>query len=130
MFGVLKHDKKEYKIKSVKETDTFSFQPKNSNIKINIYDEDIRNNVIDTKFNNKYKKLLEATLNIDSDEDDSNESAIVLSEIDKFRNYILNNYSKYISEKTLNKYLKMLNVLDAEIERKIKERIDNRGKSR
>jgi hypothetical protein len=69
--------------------DGFTFSPKNdSETIITIYDDELLNNCIDHKFNNKYKKLLAIIINIlQSDDSTESDFEIALGEVEKAKKY-------------------------------------------
>ena len=88
----------------------------NEHEKIIIYNNELLEKVIDNKFNKKYRKLLylvmEVTGNDDSDDDEIN---IALLKIEELKNILLGKYYKYISKELLNKYLKMMMLLEEKL---------------
>jgi len=85
--------------------------------KIYIYDEELIEKIIDNSFNQKYRKLLYIVMDI-TENDDSTESdaELILFKIDELKNLLLSKYFKYISSELLNKYLKMLILLEEKLE--------------
>ena len=96
--------------------DKKSFSIKNKEEKITIYDEALATELIDKKFNTEYKKLLYIIMDINNS-DDSTESdgLLVRDKIDELKNVILNKYSKYISKELLNRYIKMIMILEEKL---------------
>ena len=96
--------------------DKKSFSIKNKEEKITIYDEALATELIDKKFNTEYKKLLYIIMDINNS-DDSTESdgLLVRDKIDELKNVILNKYSKYIGKELLNKYIKMIMILEEKL---------------
>ena len=96
--------------------DKKSFSIKNKEEKITIYDDDLVTELIDKKFNTEYKKLLYIIMDINNS-DDSTESdgLLVRDKIDELKNVILNKYSNYISKELLNKYIKMIMILEEKL---------------
>jgi hypothetical protein len=107
--------------------DGFTFSPKNdSETIITIYDEELLNNCIDHKFNNKYKKLLAIIINIlQSDDSTDSDFEIALGEVEKQRSIVLKKYEKYLEKKKTTEYLKKLEYLEKELKKKyyLKEQI-------
>jgi len=101
---------------------TFNIGP---NEKITIYDEELIEKIIENKFNKKYRKLLYIAMDI-SESDDSTESDvdIALIKIEDLKNKLLSKYYKFISKELLNKYLKMLMLLEEKLN------IPKRGRGR
>lgn len=106
--------KNEFEIVEIEEEKLFSINKKNE--KIIIYNKDILEKIIDENFNKKYRELLYLTMTITEDED-SNESdcELALLKIENLRNYILSHYSKFLNKSLLNKYLKMLLILEQKL---------------
>lgn len=96
--------------------DKKSFSIKNKEEKITIYDKALATELIDKKFNTEYKKLLYIIMDINNS-DDSTESdgLLVRDKIDELKNVILNKYSKYISKELLNRYIKMIMILEEKL---------------
>lgn len=96
--------------------DKKSFSIKNKEEKITIYDDGLATELIDKKFNIEYKKLLYIIMDINNS-DDSTESdgLLVRDKIDELKNVIINKYSKYISKELLNKYIKMIMILEEKL---------------
>lgn len=84
--------------------------------KISIYDEKLTEEIISKRFNEKYKKLLYIIMDINSSDDSTDtDTFLVREQISELKNNILNNYKKHISKELLNKYLKMLLILEDKI---------------
>ena len=84
--------------------------------KITFYDDKVIEDVISKKFNEKYKQILSIIMDL-NDSDDSTESDMFLvrDRISELRNILMNKYGNYISRQLLNKYLKMLMILEDKI---------------
>ena len=90
-------------------------------LKIDFYDEDSLDDYFDKNFNVKYREILYLIMNYNEDDESSPEDEeLILSKIEDLKNRLLTKYSKYISKDRLNKYLKMIILLDSKI--KVKER--------
>ncbi len=87
---------------------------------ITIYDDPLKEKIIEQRFAKRYRNLLYLVMNLDSEEGE--DSDLVRSKIQELRNILLNNYSKHISKNTLNHYLKMLLLLEEKIRGKEKHR--------
>lgn len=84
--------------------------------KIVFYDEKLIEEVIEKKFNEKYKRLLYIITDISSSEDATETDAeLVRNQILELRNLLINKYGRYIQKELLNKYLKMLMILDSKL---------------
>ena len=93
----------------------YVFNKKNE--KIYIYNDELIENVIDSTFNQKYRKLLYIVMDITENEDSTDTDAeLILYKIDDLKNLLLTKYFKYISKELLNKYLKMLLLLEDKLE--------------
>ncbi len=91
--------------------------------KLILHDKLIIPKVIDKKFNEKYRRLLYIIIDInESDSDNESDIYLVKENIEELRELILKKYAKYIKKDVLNKYLKMLLILEGKIVTK------NRGK--
>lgn len=96
--------------------DKKTFTVKKEEEKITFYDEKLIEDIIIKKFNDKYKRLLYVIMDITSSEDSTDTDAdLVRSQIDELRNLLLNKYSKYLSKELINKYIKMLLILDSKL---------------
>lgn len=86
------------------------------NNKICVYNKDLLENIIDKNFNKKYKELLYLVMTINDDEDSSDsDTELALLKIEDLKNYILSHYQKYIGKDLLNKYLKMMMILEGKL---------------
>lgn len=84
--------------------------------KVTIYDEKLIEEVISNKFNERYKRLLYIIMDINNSEDASDtDSELVRCQITELRNSLLNKYKNHLSKDLLNKYLKMLLILESKI---------------
>jgi len=93
-----------------------SFSIKNKEEKITIYDENLILELIDKKFNKEYKKLLYIIMDINnSDDATESDGLLVRDKIDELKNIILSKYSKHISKEMLNRYLKMILILEEKL---------------
>lgn len=85
--------------------------------KIYIYNEELVEKIIDNSFNQKYRKLLFIVMDITENEDSTeSDTELILFKIDELKNLLLAKYFKYISKELLNKYLKMLMLLEDKLE--------------
>ena len=102
--------------KIVEKESNQKFVLEKKNIKINIYDEELVEEIIDKDFNKKYRQLLYIIMEISENEDstDSDES-LCLIKIEELKNIILSKYYKYIGKDLLNKYLKMILLLEEKL---------------
>jgi len=89
------------------------------------HDERLFEDVIDKKFNEKYRKLLYIIMELNNSEDATEDDEYyVRSKIEELKRIIINKYAKHISRDLLNKYLKMLYILQTKLV------IPSRGKGR
>ena len=126
MNKILRHDKNEFIINEFNEQEGFKIINKNKEYELNVIDKSITNIIIEKKFNKEYKRMLEKVF----DETDNDDNGDLFRTINEYIIYFQSKYSKYLSKKDLNKYLKMLNLLLAELESKIKIRIEEKEKQR
>lgn len=123
MTNKIKKVYKEFEIVENDEKSLFTLNTKGNKIKI--YDEDILENVIDNRFNKKYRELLYLVMSINEDEDSTeSDEELALIKIEDFKTSIIEKYFKYISKGKLNKYMQMLIMLEEKINRR------ERGKGR
>ena len=88
----------------------------NENEKIIIYDKELLEKVIDNKFNKKYRKLLYLVMEVkENDDSDDEKINIVLLKTEELKNLLLSKYYKYINKEILNKYLKMILLLEEKL---------------
>jgi len=114
MMNSIKKVATEFEIVEFDEKKLFSI--KKDEEKISLYDSNLVENVIDRKFNDTYKRLLYIVMDINNSEDSEESDAyIVRDQIDELRNSLINKYEKYLSRDILNKYLKMLLILESKI---------------
>lgn len=84
--------------------------------KLFVYDEELVENIIDSNFNQKYRKLLYLVMDIEENEDSTDSDCeLVLIKIEELKNLLLSKYYKYISRELLNKYLKMMMLLEEKL---------------
>ena len=120
----LKKVNNDFEIVELNEKEIYTIN-KNSE-KISIYDNDLLEKILDNNFNKKYKELLYLCMSIIEDEESTDtDTELALLKIEDLKNYIINHYSKYINNYLLNKYLKMIMILEGKLNLPKK-----RGKSR
>ena len=77
--------------------------------------------LVDKKCKRTFEKII-TMISIASEEDDDDEGdasfMLILDEIERFKNLIINKYKNYIEEKEYETLLKKLEILKAEIERR------------
>lgn len=89
---------------------------KNEEEKLFVYDEELVENIIDSIFNQKYRKLLYLVMDIEENEDSTDSDCeLALIKIEELKNLLLSKYYKYISRELLNKYLKMMMLLEEKL---------------
>lgn len=114
MKEVIKKVKCEFEVVD-KEDKAFTLNISDSE-KIFIYDDELLEEVIDKKFNKQYRKLLYLVMDITENDDNDDENInMALLKIEDLKNILLSKYYKYISRELLNKYLKMLMLLDEKL---------------
>lgn len=116
MNRVLKHDKNEFKIIEIDLEKEFLIKSKKNNCEIKLLDENLIKKVIADNFQKNYKKIISSI----ADDDDSN-SEKVLTQIESYVIYIKNKFGKYLTEKELNKYLKMLSLVYQNVESRLEK---------
>lgn len=114
MKNSFKKTSQEFEVLEIENKKTFII--KKDEQKITFYDERLIEELINNKFNQKYKKLLYIIMDIiTSDDATETDAEIIREQIDELRNKVLNKYGRYISKELLNKYLKMLHILDSKL---------------
>lgn len=92
------------------------FTIKKEEEKITFYDESLVEDVISNKINETYKRILYIIMDINNSEDATeSDGELVRNQIEELRNIILNKYSKYLSKELINRYLKMLLILESKL---------------
>ena len=81
--------------------------------KLFVYDEELVENIIDSNFNQKYRKLLYMVMDIADSTDSDCELSLI--KIEELKNLLLSKYYKYINRELLNKYLKMMMLLEEKL---------------
>lgn len=88
----------------------------NEEEKVVIYDDALKEEMVSKKFMERYKRLLYIITDINnSDDATDSDSELTRVQIEELRNLLLKNYKKYISKELLNKYLKMLLILESKM---------------
>ena len=84
--------------------------------KLFVYDEELVENIIDSNFNQKYRKLLYMVMDIEENADSTDSDCeLALIKIEELKNLLLSKYYKYINRELLNKYLKMMMLLEEKL---------------
>lgn len=104
----------------------YKFSPMNKITKeleiksITILDPQMIENILLSKFNKKFKNILQLAYLAMNDEDESNWGAIdiVLDEMAKFKSLIKNKYQKFISKEKAKEMLNKLKIIEKELELK------------
>lgn len=115
--------------------DGYTFNPHfTEEVSITLYDEELRTNCLEHKFNNKYKKLVALVISIlQSDDATDSDFEIALGEVEKQKEIVLNKYFKYLHMQEKENYLKKLTYLEMELKKKYyarQEYFAREGKSR
>lgn len=121
MINELKKTSKEFII--IEKDNETNFIIKKNKKKIIIHDSKIIEDMIDNKFMSSYKNLLAIIIDlINSDDANDSDEAIVRNNIEELKYILLNKYAKFIKLSQLNKYLKMLMLLESKINFRYKGR--------
>lgn len=108
----IKSPKNEFLIEEI--TFDKGFKLPSKKVKVEVYDKRRKEKIIENNFKKEYRKILEMVLNIN--EDSSEEDALyVRDKIVEFKNSLLKKYEKYLSKSALNKYLKMILLLEQKL---------------
>ena len=92
------------------------FTINNKNEKITLYNKEMLEKIIDKNFNKKYRELLYLIMTItEDDESTESDAELALLKIDELRKYLINHYGKNKNRNLLNKYLKMLMLLEQKL---------------
>ena len=84
--------------------------------KISFYSQNELDLYIENDFNKKYRKLLYLIMSVTEDEESTDSDIELLYlKIDKLKELLVLKYFKYINQLTLNKYLKMLMLLEEKL---------------
>ena len=104
-------------LKVIEMEDNDSFVIKHEKETITIYDESLIEEIIERKFQDKYKKLLYIIMDINNSEDSTeSDTDLVREQIQELEAMLIKKYGKYLKEGTLNRYLKMLLILNSKLE--------------
>lgn len=101
--------------------DYYVFKPKYDGIEeIELYDTELITKCILHRFLNKYRKLVSAVIQImQSDDEDEGGCAIILDEIAKQKDIILNKYQKFLKKEDEKELLRKLSYLEIELKNKL-----------
>ena len=104
-------------IKVIKNSSIYEFNPKNKSItKVNVTDPKIIEHILLIKYKNALEKLTKKVLFlIQSGDNDEETSGIMLNEINRYRNVLLNKYAKYLKENHVMYFLEQLRLLELEL---------------
>lgn len=92
------------------------FTLKKDEEKITFYDEALVEDVISNKINESYKRLLYIIVDINNSEDATeSDGELVRNQIEELRSSIINKYAKYLNKDLINRYLKMLLILESKL---------------
>lgn len=106
---------KELKIVEMEESNSFVIKKEKETI--TIYDETLIEEIIERKFQDKYKKLLYIIMDINNSEDSTeSDEDLVREQIHELEVMLIKKYGKHLKEGTLNRYLKMLLILNSKLE--------------
>ena len=84
--------------------------------KIIFYNENTLLEYIDSDFNKKYRNTLYLIINtLDDEECSDSDVELLYLKVDKLKELILSKYFKYISKDMINKYLKMILLLEEKL---------------
>lgn len=104
-------------LKVIEMEDSNSFVIKKEKETITIYDESLIEEIIERKFQDKYKKLLYIIMDINNSEDSTeSDEDLVREQIHELEVMLIKKYGKHLKEGTLNRYLKMLLILNSKLE--------------
>ncbi len=108
----IKSPKNEFLIEDLTFDNGFKLPSKK--VKVEVYDKKIKEKIIAENFKKEYRKILEMIVSIN--EDGSEDDALyVRDKVMEFKNSLIKKYEKYLSKNTLNKYLKMILLLEQKI---------------
>ena len=113
-FKVIEKIKCDFEIVEMDNLEGFAIKNRQQNEVITIYDEELIQDAIAKNFNKKYRELLYLVMDVnESDDATETDTELVLMKIDDLRKKILN--MKFLSKEQLNKYLKMLLLLNEKL---------------
>ena len=122
MKSSIKKINSEFTVVEKNENNIFSFSDKDGS-KISVYNTAMVEKIIDDKFNKKYRKLLYLVMEtIENEDADETDLESLILKIDGLRRLLLNKYYKYIGKDMMDKYLKMILLLEAKIKMPIRGR--------
>ncbi|MEG0794527.1 MAG: hypothetical protein RSE17_01315 [Bacilli bacterium] len=128
---VLESISKTLKVTYITEYNGYSFLSKSNGIKeISIIDYDIASMVVKSKFLKQYRRLLSIVCHVISDEDTTEGDILVtFTELDRLEDILMYKYSKYLKKVEIEKFLKQIKLLDAEL-KKVNVLNERKGMSR
>lgn len=107
---MIKEIKCDFEIIEHKEKSNFRIEKKN--IKIDFYDDELIKNVIDKKFNSKYKEILRL---LAEDTENPDDSETIVLKIDELKRLIIDKYYHYLDKNSIKRYFKMLAILEGKL---------------
>ena len=114
MTSSIKKVSKDFKILEYEEKALFSLSSKGNKIKV--FDQDILEDIMNSRFNKKYRELLYLVMCLNEDEDATDSDCeLALIKIDSFRDDLINRYYKYLGKERVSRYLQMLILLEEKL---------------
>ena len=110
----IKKTNAELKVVEIKEDEGLKLPNKAGSI--TIYDADLKKKIIAERFDKRYRNLVYLVMDLNNNDAADEEDAIVVRDkLAELKNILLNNYSKHITKSILNRYLKMILLLEEKI---------------
>ena len=94
--------------------------------KVILVDKELQSGYVREKINRKIDKIIKFMLRIlDSDDDASEDTGLVLDEVNKFKGIVINKYKAYLSIDEYKSYLAKLIMLEDEFKKNYNQKIFN-----
>ncbi|MBR1413494.1 MAG: hypothetical protein IJ574_02340 [Bacilli bacterium] len=104
----------------------YTFTPRIRNLdvkKVSVFDSYLIDNILTNKFNRSLHSILNKTLIILNDEDEtSGGTGIVLDEIARLKSIVGTKYNEFLSKEKEDKFYNQLETIEVEIQREVMER--------
>ncbi len=110
----VKNTNAELKVIEIEEEDGLKLPNKAGSV--TIYDAELKIKIIAERFDKRYRNLVYLVMDLNNNDEASEDDALLIRDkLEELRNILLNNYSKHLTRSILNKYLKMILLLEEKI---------------
>ena len=97
--------------------------------RLTLVEPELIKKVLKRKITKKLNAYLQFLLTYSDDEDDDGRISLVIDDIQKYKNLIINKYSKFLDKKYITALLKQVSLVEKNLEDKLQELIKNEEKS-